>query len=200
VPKRKTPEEIDLPASVLDYTGGVTFVDAEYYDDETGTVKDPRPVWLAGGKRGKPAGFVTADEALATEESDAVLHELESGARQAKVLDPWSGELHDLKLATWRRWDADTLLRNGTAPIPNDDHHGVLFIAAQSRKPQRVSRSLSAKETDAIVELLRATPDKTNPEQEAAVAEKFPDLHITDRRWREIRTQAGLRTPGRKRS
>jgi hypothetical protein len=193
VPKRKTPEEIDLPSSVLDYTGGVTFVDAEYYDDETGTVKDPRPVWLAGGKRGKPAGFVTADEALATEESDAVLHELESGARQAKVLDPWSGELHDLKPATWRRWDADTLLRNGTAPIPSENHSGILFIAAQ----QPASRSPSAKTRDGMVELLRATRDRTNAEQEAAIVEKFGFLPAR-KQLRELRRVAGSKLPGRK--
>ena len=76
---------------------------------------------------------------------DSVLLEtcrrLESGVRQASILDPFNGELHRVGRALWRRHDARQILVKGRARISYSNSEGELFTLSKpagQRTPPRV--------------------------------------------------------------
>jgi len=121
---------------------------------------------------------------------------LEAGVREAAILDPWTGGLHRVSVALWRRTDAGRLIEEGRAPIPSSPNMGTLLVkdfAEAGAKP--IPR---AKMEEAIKALQQKTAAEslTRPQQKDFVRKSFPTYHITERQFSEIFQKVSV-LPGR---
>lgn len=89
---------------------------------------------------GDPADPAYQTEYQAGERRSAAYHRLhtglEAGLYEAAVLDPWSGALHSLRPAFWRRHSAARMLRRGEAPLPYSPNKGRLYICLPTEETQ----------------------------------------------------------------
>ena len=122
---------------------------------------------------------------------------LESGDREAAILDPFTGKMHRAAKTLWRQSDADRMIKKGRAPIPGSPNSGWIFIkefrAAAPTKPMpgaKISEAIKALQEE------MAKRSLTRPQQAHFVRERFSDYRVSERQIREICQSVRVR-PGR---
>jgi len=110
---------------------------------------------------------------------------LESGDREAAILDPFTGKMHRAAKTSWRQSGADRMIKKGRAGSPNT---GSIIIkefrtAAAPTKPMpgaKISEAIKALQEE------MAKRSLTRPQQAHFVRERFSGYRVSDRQIREI--------------
>jgi hypothetical protein len=113
---------------------------------------------------------------------------LESGEREAAILDPFFGKMHRAAKTLWRQSGVDRMIKKGRAPIPGSPNTGSIIIkefraAAAPAKPlprAKISEAIKALQEEMAKESL------TRPQQAHFVRERFSDYHVSERQMRQI--------------
>jgi hypothetical protein len=113
---------------------------------------------------------------------------LESGDREAAILDPFTGKMHRAAKTLWRQSGADRMIKKGRAPIPGSPNTGSIIIkefraAAAPAKPlpgAKISEAIKALQEEMAKESL------TRPQQAHFVRNRFSGYHVSELQFRQI--------------
>jgi hypothetical protein len=122
---------------------------------------------------------------------------LERGDRKAAIEDPWTGTLHPVSTAFWRRHDAGRMIERGQAPIPRSPNRGTLFVKeyVEASVPTKPLPQAKIREAIDALKAKTATESLTRAQQADFVRQKFPNYHVTVRQlsaiYRSVPMQIG---------
>ena len=113
---------------------------------------------------------------------------LESGDREAAILDPFTGKMHRAAKTLWRQSGADRMIKKGRAPIPGSPNTGSIIIkefraAAAPTKPMpgaKISEAIKALQEE------MAKRSLTRPQQAHFVRDRFSGYRVSDRQISQI--------------
>lgn len=114
-----------------------------------------------------------------------LLRRLEAGVLRAIVVDPWSGQKHELNTSVWRKSQRqiERYLSRREAPMPGGANVGHLYILEVPTEPRQRAMPLQSKERETI----QAAPAKADHSIDDVVAhiEELGRAFVneTGRRW-----------------
>ncbi len=121
-----------------------------------------------------------------------VLNRVEAGILIGVVVDPWTGQKHNLNARWANRSDAERLLKKGSAPIPNSRNSGNLYIAGLPDAPKPATITAApAPSVNSVLDYVLIIADGATPIPDLRrMAEQHFACRIPEKSiWRDVLRQ-----------